>query len=241
MCVELPQSTAGLPGVTLTVLSESAVAVTFGDTIDLETHRKVLALRDRLLEGPFPGMVSVVPAYASATVFFSPLTVRDNSRETRGAPFSPAQVVCDFLNKLLKTNDLNDGIGSLQEPECVEIPVRYDGPDVKEVSERLNLPASEVIRLHTGTVYTVFMIGFLPGFPYLGPLPAALELPRRDSPRLRVPAGSVAIAGRQTGIYPRESPGGWHLIGHTDFRLFDPGNCPPARLQAGMKVRFEET
>ena len=121
------------------------------------------------------------------------------------------------------------------------IAVRYGGthgPDLSEVAERLQLSDNEVIDLHTAAEYTVLMVGFLPGFPYLGPLPEALRLPRRDTPRLRVPPGSVAIAGGQTGIYPQASPGGWHLIGHTDFRVFDPSEQPPARLQPGQRVRF---
>lgn len=230
----MKRSIPGPSAFAVSVLSESAVAVTFGNTIDPETHRNATAFRERLLENPFPGMLSVVHAYASVTVFFDPLKVRN-------AALSPTQFVCEILGKLLKINAPGNGITHPQPPEPVEIPVRYDGPDLPEVAERLNLPASEVIRLHTGTIYTVFMIGFLPGFPYLGLLPDVLELPRRDVPRLRVPAGSVAIAGRQTGIYPQASPGGWHLIGHTDFRLFDPAKRPPARLQTGMQVRFRET
>jgi len=240
---DMKESTAGPSDFAVSVLGESAVAVTFGNTIDLETHRKVMDFRERLLEHPFPGMLSIVPAYASVTVFFDPVHVSRAIRIQGSDPaaLSPAGAACNILDKILKTSNLSSSATAVQEPEPVEIPVRYDGPDLPEVAELLNLPASEVIRLHTGTVYTVFMIGFLPGFPYLGPLPAALELPRRDVPRLRVPAGSVAIAGRQTGIYPRASPGGWRLIGSTDFRLFDPAERPPARLQAGMQVRFRET
>ncbi len=231
----MKESTADPSVFAVSILSESAVAVTFGNTIDLETHRKVMAFRNRLLEHSFPGMISAVPAYASVTVFFDPVALRNSA-----AGFSsPSRMVCDFLNNILSSNDLyEDASDNLA--DTIEIPVRYGGPDLPEVAGRLNLPESEVIRLHAGTVYTVFMIGFLPGFPYLGPLPAALELPRRDTPRLRVPAGSVAIAGRQTGIYPQTSPGGWHLIGSTDFSLFDPGQRPPASLQTGMKVRFKE-
>ena len=222
------------------ILSESAVEVTFGDTVDLKTHRKVMAFQDYLLAQPFPGLVSVVPAYASVTVVFDPLEVYEAMRPVQSdfRTFSPARAVLGLLDKILKANDLKEGTTDMKVQTPVEIPVRYDGPDLPEVAERLNLTAEEVIRLHSEPVYTVFMIGFQPGFPYLGPLPAALELPRRSTPRLRVPAGSVAIAGRQTGIYPQSSPGGWHLIGHTDFQLFDPAARPPARLQAGGRVRF---
>ncbi len=224
----------------VTILSESAVEVTFCDTVDLKTHRKVMAFQNHLLAQPFPGLVAVVPAYASVTVVFDPLEVYEAMRPVQSdfRSFSPARAVLSLLDKILKTNDLKEGIMGLKAESPVEIPVHYDGPDLPEVAERLNLTAEEVIRLHSEPVYTVFMIGFQPGFPYLGPLPAALELPRRSTPRLRVPAGSVAIAGQQTGIYPQSSPGGWHLIGHTDFQLFDPATRPPARLQAGGRVRF---
>ena len=154
-------------------------------------------------------------------------------------PLAPtaARALCLFLEKTLPDVPL----GISQPAPLVEIPVRYGGthgPDLSELAERLQRSESEVIGLHTETEYTVQMVGFLPGFPYLGPLPEALHLPRRDTPRLRVPPGSVAIAGGQTGIYPQASPGGWHLIGHTDFRLFDPHERPPARLQPGQRVRF---
>lgn len=220
----------------IAICSESAVAVTFGDRIAPEIHQKVLEFNDRLLNDPFPGLQAVVPAYASVTVFFDPLLVKENwPRKT-----SPARVVRALLEDLLTQSAIYNPQSPIRNPPSpiTEIPVRYGGPDLAEVAEKLQLSENEVIRLHAGTVYTVFMTGFLPGFPYLGPLPEALRLPRRGTPRLSVPAGSVAIAGDQTGIYPRASPGGWHLIGHTDFRLFDPGQRPPARLQPGMRVRF---
>jgi inhibitor of KinA len=218
---------------TLVILSESSVAVTFGDSIGLKTHRKVLAFNDWLSANPFPGLLDVVPAYASVTVFFDPILVKNHWREQP----SPARAVHAFLEKQV-SHFSNPPIPDSTNPQLVQIPVCYNGADLAEVAGRLHLSENEVIKLHTEAVYTVFMIGFLPGFPYLGPLPEAIELPRRDTPRLRVPAGSVAIAGRQTGIYPQESPGGWHLIGRTDFRLFDPLQSPPAFLQPGMQVRF---
>jgi inhibitor of KinA len=211
------------------ILSESSVRVVFGDSIDPATHNQVMALQRRLLEHPIPGQEAVVTAYTSLTVFFDPLRVKACwPRE-----HSPARAVQAILEKIAPAPD-----GALPEKTIINIPVRYDGPDLAAVADRLQLSENEVINLHSNPVYTVFMIGFLPGFPYLGPLPEALSLPRRDTPRLRVPAGSVAIAGRQTGIYPQESPGGWHLIGHTDFPLFNAQQTPPARLQAGMRVRF---
>lgn len=218
---------------TITITSESSITVTFGDKIDIETHQKVMDFNTRILANPFPGLLSVVPAYTSATVFFDPVLVKEYWPDQP----SPARAVHAFLEEKI----LQPTISNRSNPNpqtLVEIPVRYNGSDLPDVAERLQLTENEVIRLHTETTYTVFMIGFLPGFPYLGPLPKALELPRRDTPRLRVPAGSVAIAGRQTGIYPQASPGGWHLIGRTDFPLFNPVKNPPASLQPGMRVQF---
>jgi KipI family sensor histidine kinase inhibitor len=123
----------------------------------------------------------------------------------------------------------------------VEIPTRYggpDGPDLDEVADRLGRSPADVVALHAGRVYVVHMLGFSPGFAYLGTLPPALALPRREVPRTHVPAGSVAIAARQTGVYPIASPGGWNLIGRTDAVLWDPGREPATPLEPGRRVRF---
>lgn len=223
---------------TTSITSESSVAIHFGDSIDLETHRKVLDVSDWLAAHPFPGLLSVVPTYTIVTVFFDPVLAK---KHWPGEP-SPARAVRAFLEEKMSQLQIGHRTSAISRTP-IEIEVSYGGeygPDLAEVAKRLQLPENEVIRLHTATLYTVFMIGFLPGFPYLGPLPEPLRLPRRDTPRLRVPAGSVAIAGSQTGIYPQASPGGWHLIGRTDVRLFDPGARPPAYLQPGMRVRFRQ-
>ena len=118
------------------------------------------------------------------------------------------------------------------------VPVTYDGDDVEAVCERLEMPLAELARRHTTPIYRVFMIGFVPGFAYLGPLDPKLQLPRLDRPRARVPAGAVAIAGNQTGIYPLPTPGGWHLIGRTDMRMFLPDSDPPVLLRPGDRVKL---
>ena len=171
------------------------------------------------------GLGTPVPAYASVLVPFDPdvmpeaavrATIRAALRRAVGGP-APAP-------------------GPL-----VEIPVRYggpDGPDLAEVAERTGHSEAEVVALHAGHEYRVYLVGFVPGFPYLGVLPAELELPRRTTPRVRVPAGSVAIAGRQTGIYPSPTPGGWHLIGRTDAPIWDARRNPPALLAPGDRVLF---
>jgi inhibitor of KinA len=131
-------------------------------------------------------------------------------------------------------------LGAPEPPEgrVVTIPVGYDGPDLEEASHALGLSMDDLIRQHTAQPWRVLMIGFAPGFPYIGPLPPALSLPRRATPRPAVPAGSVAIAAGFTGIYPARLPGGWHLIGQTDVVLFDPQRTPPALLSAGDRVQF---
>jgi inhibitor of KinA len=214
-------------------LSETSVCVTFGEQVSLATNREVLIFNELLLSAPFPGLRATVPAYATLTVFFDPFLLKEEWPEAK----SPARAAADFLKKMLAENTLSAPKIGLENPP-LEIPVRYDGPDLTEVAERLRMPQAEVVRLHTDVIYTVFMVGFLPGFPYLGVLPSALHLPRRATPRTQVPAGSVAIGGQQTGIYPQASPGGWHLLGRADFPLFDPRADPPATLRAGAQVRF---
>ena len=118
------------------------------------------------------------------------------------------------------------------------IPVVYEGPDLEEVGARLGLSRQKIVELHTRPIYRVFLVGFVPGWAYLGPLPEELELPRRHVPRTQVPAGSVAIAGRQTGVYPLPTPGGWHLIGRTSVKLFLPDRDPPCLFRAGDRVKF---
>jgi KipI family sensor histidine kinase inhibitor len=174
------------------------------------------AVRDR----GGPGVVDVVLAYLSVGVFADPDLVDLVDLETRLRAIVP--------------NGESRGQG-----QRVAIPVLYNGADLQVVAARLELTPDEVIRLHSGVEYNVFAIGFLPGFPYAGYLPTALGgLPRRDAPRLRVPPGSVAIAGRQTAIYPCESPGGWHLLGTTPLRIAvpDEGHFP---IRAGDRIRFE--
>jgi KipI family sensor histidine kinase inhibitor len=118
------------------------------------------------------------------------------------------------------------------------IPVVYDGPDLTTASSSLGLSTDRLVELHTRPIYRAFVVGFVPGWAYLGPLPDELELPRRSVPRTQVPAGSVAIAGRMTGIYPLPTPGGWHLIGRTSVRVFLPDSDPPSLLRAGDRVKF---
>ncbi|HVH65281.1 MAG TPA: 5-oxoprolinase subunit PxpB, partial [Candidatus Acidoferrum sp.] len=166
------------------------------------------------------GLISTVPAYASLLCRFDP-------QATDGAHLE--RQIRDFEGKL----DIELSHGTR-----FDIPTRYDGADLMEVAAKTNLTPEQVIDLHSNREYLVYCIGFAPGFTYGGELPGALEVPRRSSPRTIVPPGSVAIAGRQTGIYAVESPGGWNLIGRTEFALFDIAKNPPTPLKPGDRIRF---
>jgi KipI family sensor histidine kinase inhibitor len=204
--------------------------VVLGEIVDVELNRgaQMLAsaiVRDRA--GEFAAWGSPVPGYASVLVPYDPLRASPEAARAR----------------LAELVTLAEGSEARDDPSLplVELNVRYggdDGPDLRAVAERTGLSESAVVELHAGTTYRVYLLGFVPGFAYLGTLPAALELPRRSEPRTRVPAGSVAIAGRQTAVYPFSTPGGWHLIGRTDEPLWDVAQTPPARLLPGQSVRF---
>jgi KipI family sensor histidine kinase inhibitor len=205
---------------------EAALLVEFADAPDLGCNLRVHALARALDADPPPGLRALVPGYVSLLVEFSP-------------------VECDFqaLAELLSERATAAELDATQAGPARErtIPTVYGGefgPDLEEVADRLHLRPSQVIERHTAAEQRVYMLGFSPGFPYLGDLPPELALPRRATPRERVPLGSVAIAERQTGIYSREMPGGWHVLGRTPVPLFDPSRDPPAYLAPGDRVRF---
>jgi len=167
-------------------------------------------------------------------------------RDVRQAIAGYASVTVQFDPELATHDSLSAAIKRLaaKRPPMAEpgrlhrIPVNYDGPDIAEVGERLQLTREKIIEIHSRPIYRVFLVGFVPGWAYLGPLPKELVLPRRAVPRTLVPAGSVAMAGRQTGIYPLPTPGGWHLIGRTSVKLFLPDSDPPCLFRAGDRVKF---
>ena len=205
-------------------LAESALLVELGDAIAPETSTRVLALAAALDAAALPGVHDVVPSYTTILVAFDP-TVADP------AAIAPA------IHRLASET----GTSGVPSGRRVVVPVAYggaDGPDLGDVAAHTGLPADEVVRIHSGAEYLVAAIGFAPGFPFLLGLPEALATPRRTTPRTRVPVGSVAIGGAQTGVYPMATPGGWHLIGRTRLRLFDPGAAEPFALRAGDRVRF---
>jgi len=205
-------------------LGDAAIVVKFGDTIDRDLHRKVQSLENYLNDHSLPGMIELVPAYATVTIYYEPLhrSFHDLDVELRG-----------ILARLTNALELN--------PRIVEIPVSYGGefgPDLEFVAQHNSLKTDDVVQIHSDPDYVVYMIGFAPGFPYLGGMSQRIAAPRRDSPRLQIPVGSVGIAGTQTGVYPIETPGGWQLIGRTPIELFRPRENPPTLLRAGDVVRF---
>lgn len=205
---------------------DCALVVTLGETMDRAVSRRVLALGERVMAEGGEGVIEVVPGLAALTVHFDP-DVRD---------------IGDLSARLTALVSEVTGAAAPQLAKRWTIPVCYDPAlalDLSEVSARCGLDPDEVVRRHAGHGYHVYMLGFLPGFPYMGDLDAALRLPRRANPRIAVPAGAVAIAGAMTAIYPAESPGGWHVIGRTPVPLFEVAAVPPSVLAPGDQVRFQ--
>ncbi|UOF92831.1 5-oxoprolinase subunit PxpB [Fodinisporobacter ferrooxydans] len=225
----------------LYALGDSAIVVQLGDRIDLETHRKVQMVSKYLEEHSFPGMVEYIPAFTTVTIFYDPLAflsnIRYDSAEHEEMGRSVFQQVSSAVLRRLETIPDTD----VPKPTVIEIPVCYGGdlgPDLEDVAGHNQLSVEEVIQIHSSAEYLTYMVGFAPGFPYLGGLSERIATPRRKTPRVSIPAGSVGIAGMQTGVYPIETPGGWQLIGRTPIRLFRPEQSPPTRIQAGNMIRF---
>lgn len=216
-------------------LGDSAVTVALGDRVELALNRRVHALAAAVRAASLPGVVDVVPAYAAVTVFYEPLYQDHAAIAAAVAPLAAAALADHLPGAWL--GDAGPADVAPRPREHV-IPVRYDGDDLAEVAHRCALTPAEVVRRHADTTYTVYLLGFVPGFAYLGDLDLSLVLPRRASPRRRVPEGSVAIAGRQTAVYPLPTPGGWHLIGRTEASPLDLGRSPPSLFEPGDRVRF---
>lgn len=203
---------------------DRGVLVEYGEGIDPEVNRKVRILAMVLERDPVAGIIAVVPTYRALLIQYDPMVTG----------------LADLQQALL---DLEGRLGSIAipAPRTVEIPVCYGGdcgPDIEFVAATHNLSADEVIQIHSQPVYPIYMVGFTPGFPFLGGLPESLHTPRLETPRTHVPEGSVGIANAQTGIYPVASPGGWQLIGRTPLKLFQPEKKDPFRYQAGDCIRF---
>jgi len=207
-------------------MGDRSLLVEMGDTIDLETNQTVKALQLALAQQGIEGIVDVVPSYRSFLIVVDPYRIRLST-----------------LQEKIRRLALHLDPSQMPEPNLYHIPVVYGaeyGPDLDWVAKYHEISPAEVVQLHTGTDFYVYMIGFTPGFAYLGELPEALLTPRKETPRTAIPGGSVGIAQNQTGIYPVESPGGWQVIGRTPKKLFDAFEWPPALLEMGDRVRFFE-
>lgn len=204
-------------------LGDSAVAIVFGTERSAQLLHEIHSAARALEAARIPHVEDVVPAYLALTVFYDSLRI--SYREISAG--------------LLAACDRPADSAKVTTPRTHRIPVRYDGPDLDFIASSTGLAVDDVVARHLGRTYTVDLLGFVPGFGYLGELDPALHLPRRDQPRPRVAAGSVAIAAAQTGVYPLDTPGGWHIIGSTSTVMFDPARNPPALLAPGDTVQFE--
>lgn len=206
------------------LMGDRGLLLEFGDEISSEVNEKVRRITLAIQAESVEGIVEIVPTYRSLLILHNPL-------------------ILSFVDLKKRLERIEKGLQQtpFPEPKLTRIPALYGGsygPDLEEVAKYHQISPEEVIQLHCSKPYFIYMIGFMPGFPYMGELPEALITPRLKTPRLSVPAGSVAIAQRQTGIYPMESPGGWQIIGRTPVKLFNPEREPPALLQMGDHVQF---
>jgi KipI family sensor histidine kinase inhibitor len=206
------------------LMGDRGLLLEFGDEISSEVNEKVRRMTLAIQAESIEGIIEIVPTYRSLLILYNPL-------------------ILSFIDLKKRLERIEKGLQQtpFPEPKLTQIPALYGGsygPDLEEVAKYHQISPEEVIQLHCSKPYFIYMIGFMPGFPYMGELPETLITPRLKTPRLSVPAGSVAIAQRQTGIYPMESPGGWQIIGRTPVKLFNPEREPPALLQMGDHVQF---
>jgi KipI family sensor histidine kinase inhibitor len=204
-------------------LGDTGVTIVFGTDRSDQLLRRIQRAAQTLLSAKPPHVDDVVPGYLTLAAFYDPLAVS----------------YAEISQQLLQLCERGSGADTKGPSREHRIVVTYDGPDLGSVAAATGLSPEEVVARHEGRSYTVDLLGFVPGFAYLSTLDPAIQLPRRPQPRPRVVAGSVAIAGAQTGVYPLDTPGGWHIIGHTKTSMFDASRESPALLRPGDTVRFE--
>jgi len=204
---------------------DSALVIEFGNEISVDINKKIRKMMDDIKKENIDGIVELVPTYCSLLINYDVLKIDYNTL---------VEKLKTFLN-----NDLETAEG--EEVTLIEIPTLYNdevGPDLSYVAEHNKLSKEEVIKIHTGTDYLVYMLGFMPGFTYLGGMSEKIATPRLESPRLQIYPGSVGIAGKQTGMYPSMSPGGWRIIGRTPLKLYNPDSDTPVYISSGDYVRY---
>lgn len=213
-----------MPDIRILTAGDSALLIEFGKEIDPETNRKITALVQLMREQHIEGIVDVIPAFCSLLINYDPRVLSYEELKER-------------MEHLLKMETKTEATRK----RIFEIPVCYGGgygPDIENIAEHAGLSVEEVIKIHSSKDYLIYMLGFLPGFTYLGGLDERIYTPRLASPRLKIRAGSVGIGGSQTGIYPLDSPGGWQLMGLTPVRTYDPERQTPILVEAGDYIRF---
>lgn len=220
-------------GMHITPLGDTALMLELGDVIDESTHRRVRTAWQALQAVPLPAVTELVPAYTTVTIFYDPYKAVQAG--------APENNIVEWLSEKVRERLKNPPKMEKTKNRTVEIPVCYGGEfgaDLGLVAKHAKLSPEEVIKRHSRADYLVYLIGFAPGFPYLGGLPKELITPRHAKPRMIVAPGSVGIAGNQTGIYPLGTPGGWNLVGRTPLKLFTPDKNPPVLLRAGDRVKI---
>lgn len=208
----------------LSPIGDSGIRISFGDEISPELHQKLIAFKKNMEAKKFPWMIEIIPSFTTLSIFYRPVDITYKE-------------VCEAIEEILQDEQKLKADDAF----IYHIPVCYESPyqlDLEEVARRNHLSMEDVIDIHTKQTYYIYFLGFLPGFAYLGGMDHRIATPRLDEPRLEVPAGSVGIAGEQTGIYPLQSPGGWRIIGRTPVHLYDRNSVPPALLLPGNYVRF---
>jgi inhibitor of KinA len=221
---------------TIFPLGDNALTISFGNFISPKINDQVFQLAEFIEKNHFAGFIETVPAYSSLSIFFNIVEVK-KTYQTFETAF---EFVKNFVeNSLEKVSEIKP-IKPIK-PRLIEIPMSFEkntALDLEELAEHKHVSTQQVIEIFTSQTYRVFMLGFLPGFAYMGEVDERIATPRKQTPRLKVPKGSVGIAGNQTGIYPLESPGGWNIIGKTELEMFTPNEESPTLLQAGDLVKF---
>lgn len=222
-----------LPPYKLSPLGDNAIVIDFGNTIDEQINKLVHSVFYQLQNDPIPGMIEAIPAYCSLTIFYDVYYI---SHQIANQNVTAFEWISEQLKKYVSDQNIETG-----DPELlIDIPVCYDkdfGTDLASIATQNSIPVEEIIHLHSSAVYRVYMLGFLPGFAYMGLVNEKISSPRKQQPS-PVDAGSIGIAGRQTGIYPFKSPGGWQIIGRTPLKLFNKEKVNPVLFKSGDNVKF---